>query len=385
MLAAGPTAPPHARRVVIVGAGPAGLATAIALRQAGVAEVTIVERSSLDRVLGSELSLHSAALRALETIGVAHACVDAGAVLEFSRYRTQEGELLGESRRVEVVTRDRSLPARIGISRPALHRVLTRAAREHGCAIRHDCAVSGIFQDRDAAYVQVGDDERLEADLVIGADGVNSFVREIVFPDAPKPEYCGQVAWRTRVPLLGPPSMEIYIAKGSKVGIIAVNDRESYLFHLEPEPSYNWIERERLPEILRAKIADYGGTVAELRDTIQDPELVHYSPLCPVLVPPPWHRGRVLLIGDAVHATTPHLAYGAALALEDGVVLGEELGKGASLDAALTAFATRRWPRCKMVVENGSLIAKWECAPDTPGADPLGLGARMQQALCEEI
>lgn len=375
---------PPAKNVLVIGAGPAGLAAGIALRKAGVEQVTIVDRDSADAVLGSELHLQSAALRALESIGVAEACVAVGAPLAFARYLTADGSLIGESHDVEILTREK-LPPRLGISRPALHRALSGAARDRGCILHHERRLTGIEAREDSVVAMFEDGTSSVHDLLIGADGVYSTVRSLAFPDAPEPEYVGQVAWRARVPLIGTPRMEIYLGAQNKVGIIAVNETEAYLFHLEPEPDYQWIERDDMPAILREKLAGYGGGVAEVREHIQDPAMVHYSPLSPLLMAPPWHSGRILLIGDAVHATTPHLAYGAGLAMEDGVVLGEEMARTDDLDTALAAFAARRWDRCKLVVESGAQIAKWEIEPDTPGADALGLTISMQVKLAEEI
>jgi len=79
-----------------------------------------------------------------------------------------------------------------------------------------------------------------------------------------------------------------------------------------------------------------------------------------LLMPPPWYRGRVLLIGDAAHATTPQLAMGGAIALEDGIVLGEVLAAEGDLDTALEKFMDRRHERCRMVVQNSVQLSEWE-------------------------
>ena len=92
-----------------------------------------------------------------------------------------------------------------------------------------------------------------------------------------------------------------------------------------------------------------------------------------------------MLIGDAAHATTPHLAYGAGLAVEDGVVLGEEIAAHDGVESALVAFTERRFERCRMVVENSRRLGEWEKTPDAPDADPVGLMNRSFAALAEPI
>ena len=102
-------------------------------------------------------------------------------------------------------------------------------------------------------------------------------------------------------------------------------------------------------------------------------------------MPPPWYRGRVVLIGDAAHSTTPHLAAGAAMAIEDALVLAEQLATDAAVADALAAFQERRTERCRMVVENSVQLGKWEQHPDDPEADHDGLSARSWAALAEPI
>jgi 2-polyprenyl-6-methoxyphenol hydroxylase-like FAD-dependent oxidoreductase len=88
-----------------------------------------------------------------------------------------------------------------------------------------------------------------------------------------------------------------------------------------------------------------------------------------LLVPPPWYRGRVLLIGDAAHTTTPHHAQGAAMAVEDAVVLSELLQIGGDLEDVLEQFMERRWPRCKLVVEASVQVGEWEQNPTQTSVD----------------
>ena len=79
-----------------------------------------------------------------------------------------------------------------------------------------------------------------------------------------------------------------------------------------------------------------------------------------MLLPPPWNVGRIGLIGDAAHATTPHLASGAGIAIEDGLVLAEELAKAASVEAGWAAFVAQRYERARLVVENSVEIGRLE-------------------------
>ena len=97
-----------------------------------------------------------------------------------------------------------------------------------------------------------------------------------------------------------------------------------------------------------------------LRAQITAQSQIVFRPLEGLLVPQPWYRGRVVLIGDTVHATTPHMASGACIGIEDALVLAQEVGRHSTVDAALAAFQARRWERCRMVVQNSSRLGEIE-------------------------
>jgi 2-polyprenyl-6-methoxyphenol hydroxylase-like FAD-dependent oxidoreductase len=111
---------------------------------------------------------------------------------------------------------------------------------------------------------------------------------------------------------------------------------------------------------------------------------VVYRPVENVLVPPPWYRGRVVLIGDAAHATSPHCGQGAAQAIEDGIVLSQELTGDQSLDAALETYMDRRYERCKMIVEGSETIGRWELDHSLP-VNPTELRTEVTMAAMAPI
>ena len=125
--------------------------------------------------------------------------------------------------------------------------------------------------------------------------------------------------------------------------------------------------------------------VAEVRDQIQRPERIAYRPFSSMLLPAPWYRGRVVLVGDAAHCPTPQMASGAGMAVEDTIVLSELLGSEFSLEAALEQFMARRYERCRLVVEASCQMSEWEKHPGTPGADPVGVLAKANAALAAPI
>ena len=125
--------------------------------------------------------------------------------------------------------------------------------------------------------------------------------------------------------------------------------------------------------------------MAEVRDTyVTDDDAVIYRPVEALIMPAPWFRGRVLLIGDAAHATSPHVGQGAAQAIEDAVVLGEEVARGGDVDAIYERFMARRFDRCKLVVEGSLQISRWE-QEGAHDADFDGVTARVGMAVAAPL
>ena len=118
--------------------------------------------------------------------------------------------------------------------------------------------------------------------------------------------------------------------------------------------------------MLRKALAEFNGPVADIREALTPESKIVYRPLFALLMPGPWHRGRTLLMGDAAHATTPHLATGAGLAVEDALVLAEEIERAASCDEAIHRFTERRYERCRMVVENSVRLGDLEQRAGSP-------------------
>jgi 2-polyprenyl-6-methoxyphenol hydroxylase-like FAD-dependent oxidoreductase len=142
--------------------------------------------------------------------------------------------------------------------------------------------------------------------------------------------------------------------------------------------------QERWPEMLKERLSPFGGRVAAARETLSASSQVNYRPLEMLLLPPPWHRGRVLLIGDAAHATTPHCAYGAGLAVEDAVVLAELLEGDSALETVFATFMERRFVRCRDIVEGSCRLGALEMSHASL-ADHRALSADMARIIAAPI
>lgn len=378
---------PAVRRVLVVGGGIGGLSAAIALRARGV-EVDVVEINPRWDVYGVGIIQPANQIRALAAIGLGRKCIEQGYPFEGSRFFDAQGNLLADVPFGRIAGPE--YPPMNGITRPRLHEILQDAVQKSGARVRTGLTVAGLDQGKYGVEVRLTDGTSGSYDLVIGADGLHSLVRRTVFDPDLEPEFSGQVVWRYNVPRL-PEVDRICMFQGNrgKAGFVPLAPDLMYILLIEKPPPDSppgrKLSEDRLAGIFRERLAEFGGPVARVRDRyITDPEKVVYRPVETILLPPPWYRGRVVLIGDAAHATSPHIGQGASMAIEDAVVLAWELEKDVSVQEALEAFMRRRYERCRYVVEVSARIGKGEMDPSL-GIDPAALTAESAVVLAEPI
>jgi 2-polyprenyl-6-methoxyphenol hydroxylase-like FAD-dependent oxidoreductase len=374
---------PAIQNALIVGGGSAGLSSAIALRRLGI-DAEVIELKPDWAILGSGVTMMGATLRALGELGLADECVERGAGgFEVGIY-DEAGTELQVVPLPSIAGGER--PAIAGIMRPELHGMLLDAAEKTGASIRLGTTVTSLTQQSDRVEVTLSDGSERAYDLVIGADGLHSRIRSMIFEDPVEPSWTGQMVWRAIVERPADyTNLAMFYGKRTKAGINAVSKTQAYLFLADNEFRAELPPREQWPAILRETLAEYTGPVAAIRETITDPAVIDWRGLQGLLLPEPWYKDRVVLIGDAVHASTPQLAMGAGLAIEDSLVLAELLGSSSSVVDALEAFMVRRYERCRMVVENSLQLGKWEQHPEDPNADPGGLSERSWAELAAPI
>lgn len=347
------------QRVLIIGGGFSGMSAAIELRKAGV-DVDLVEIDADWRSYGAGISLGGATLRAFARLGILDAFLAHGNAADGVDICLPHGPKIASLPTPRLAGPD--VPGGGGIMRPVLARILAEATRASGASVHLGCTFTTIEQDADGVDVSFTDGQRRRYDLVVGADGLYSKVREAVFPGAPKPRYCGQSVWRAVLPK--PPEIDtatMWMGPKVKPGVNLVSKTEVYLFVTEPRPTNDHVDPATFAAHLRGLLADFSApTVQNIRDQIGPDSQIVFRPLEGLLMPRPWSSGRVVLIGDAVHATTPHLASGACIGIEDALVLADELASNNQVPAALAAFEERRWERCRMVVENSARLGEIE-------------------------
>jgi 2-polyprenyl-6-methoxyphenol hydroxylase-like FAD-dependent oxidoreductase len=351
-------------RIVIVGAGIAGLSAAIGLRGFGH-DVVVLERAARDLGVGAGLALFANAMRALDRLGVRDAVAAAGAPGRRAVVLTREGRELND------MPAD-LLDGMIAIHRADLQAVLARAAG----GVRFGAGVVSVQQDADDVVARVSDGAEERADLLLGADGINSVVRRAI-ADAP-PRYAGYTAWRGVSPVaVEPGRMSESWGVGERFGLVDIGRSRTYWFATKNAREGEADERVgRRAEVLR-RFAGWHDPIAEVAGATDEAVIlrndVHYlEPL------ERWSRGRVAVLGDAAHATTPGVGQGAAQAIEDAVVLIDQLACHADVSAALARYEAIRRPRTEAVLKMSRRV-------DRVAQIASPLGCRVRNAVVRRI
>lgn len=369
------------RRVLIVGGGLAGMSLAICLRRAGV-EVDLIDRDPDWRPIGTGLSFNGASLQAFQRVGVLDRIAAEGHVHSGVELRAVDGTLL---HRVAPPPDPSRVPGGGGILRPVLHQILAEASLGLGARVRLGVTVESLRDEGSSVLVRSTDGEASHYDLVVGADGLHSQIRGLIFPEAPTPRFTGQGCWRAVFARpAGLDCVQMYMDSHHKAGLNPVSRDQMYMFLLEHVPDNRRMPEEHWPQLLAERLAPFGGIWRELRESLDDSSRINYRPLEKVLLPAPWYRGRVVLIGDAAHATTPHLAYGCGLAVEDAIVLAEELVRRDVLEAGLARCVERRFERCKAVVEGSARLGELEMTHASV-AEHQGVSAALGRIIAQPI
>ncbi|MFW3168955.1 FAD-dependent monooxygenase [Geodermatophilus sp. CPCC 206100] len=381
-----------AGRVLVQGGGVGGLSLAAALGQRGV-EVDVVEAAGSDAVLGVGLNQPNNALAALQEIGVREQCLAVGFPFEplvvWSPAGAQVAAIPPPAGRY-------GTPSNNAISRPAYNAILRDAAEKAGARIRTGATIWEMTEDADGVEVELatwtgkhtppvrdagsGSDRY---DLVGGFDGVRSKVREHLFGDRYTPEFTGSANWRITLPRPADlTSIAFALAGPVKAVLTPISAEQMYIALVTPEPGNPRHDPDDFPRLVRDRMAGFSGRLGELRDSIRDDASINYTPLEQVVVREPWFRGRIAIAGDAAHTSTPHLAQGAAMAVEDAVTLAAALDEHSSLSQALDAWYRRRRDRALFVADMSLALLKQESGKDLTEreAELLQLGIPGAQA-----
>jgi 2-polyprenyl-6-methoxyphenol hydroxylase-like FAD-dependent oxidoreductase len=332
---------------VIIGAGIAGLTSAVSLNQRGWS-VTVVEKAaSLDPV-GTAIALAPNAMRALDVLGIGDEVRAVAQPDEAAGIRTPSGRWL-------MRMPPQLFAARFGepvyvTLRHTLVDILTEYVGD--CDLQLNCEALQVDPLSGAVETTNGS---LTADLIVGADGIWSRTRTALFPAHPRPAYTGLTAWRAVAVAPGVPidAGETWGRGGQIVGVAPVRARQGddlvYIYATDKTPPGQRSPDEK--EELRRRFAAWHQPIPQILESLDRSAILRndlYSLRSPL---PAMHRGRTVVMGDAAHPMTPHLGQGGCQAIEDAVVLAETVTPGVPTEANLEAYTAARLARTSRITK----------------------------------
>ncbi|MEU5692933.1 NAD(P)/FAD-dependent oxidoreductase [Actinosynnema sp. NPDC020468] len=336
-------------RATIIGGGIGGPVAAVALRKAGV-EATVHERHTGQGGTGGALSIAPNGLQALDVLGLGDAVRAVGTPMRSMELQSWTGKTLGAFG---------SEPPQLLVWREDLHRALRHEAERRGVEIRHGAEFTTATEFADGVRAEFADGSTVDSDVLVGADGIRSTVRGLIDPDAPKPRYAGLLGFGARLGHTDEPStngaMRLVFGKRAFFGYQVHDDGEAGWFANLPSRTplstteargtgpEEWLRR--LEEVFAADRTPATRMIART-----DPaDLVVTGALEDLPSVPRWSRGRVVLIGDAAHATSPSSGQGASLAVESAVQLARCL-RDLPHDRAFAAYEGLRRARVERII-----------------------------------
>lgn len=347
-------------RFIIIGSGIGGLTAAIGLRKVGM-DVTVYERAPELREVGAGISLWANAIRALDYLGAGDTVRAVSLALDQSEFRADEG------RRLQAQFSGKSLETQLGVS-PVV--AMTHRADLVGAlaglmpqgVARYGFECVGVEQQGDRIAVRFANGHADEADVVIGADGIRSTIRACLF-GSQEPRYAGYTCWRGICPRpagLKPGYIGEWWGRGRRFGITTLTNDRVYWFatYNAPAGRHSADELSVVADLFR----DWAEPVPELIATTAPDRLLHND----IVDRPPtriWSVGRIGLIGDAAHPTTPNFGQGGCQAIEDGVVLARTMATNRDPARALAAFTAERYKRTAAITNESwrfGKVGQWE-------------------------
>jgi 2-polyprenyl-6-methoxyphenol hydroxylase-like FAD-dependent oxidoreductase len=348
--------------MIIAGAGIGGMALAAALRRLGI-EVVVLERAPRLGEVGAGLGILPNAVRALDAIGVSRKLYDDAGPFRRFRICNQRGEELTE---IDFENAFR----RVGgegyvMHRAALHAAITECVDP--ASVRTNACVTSIEQSKDGVSVHVaGEPAPISGDLLVGPDGLNSVVREYVIGDG-APRYAGETIFRGILEAALDPRdvCREVLGTGQRAAFYDMGAGRCYWWATSPVPEGTQIAEPTRSAYLQERFAGWPFGLPALfartpAERILQNDIFDRNPART------WHRGRVVLLGDAAHPTTPNLGQGACLAIEDAVVLARAIDRSDDHESALAHYTRARAARTARITRLSrwwGRVGLWKASP----------------------
>ena len=366
---------PCASTALIIGGGIAGLSSAIALSRVGVA-CEVVEKDNPKE--GASIGLTGQITNALEELGIYELIYSAGHPFPHDSGAATMRDSTG---RILAALPQSAKPGEkegVGIYRPTLIDLMTKVATDLGVTIIQGTTFTHIDNRHDGVTVTFTTGAQRMYDILLGADGIASATREILFPGGPKPTYAGQwsIRWLAPGPPVEPESW--YKSPIGRLGFYSLPEGplgSVYVPSVFNIPDNKRLKDEDIYDMFRDLLDSMTApAVVELRTRLNADATLIARPFRWILLPDPWYSNRALLIGDAAHATTSHMGMGGGMALEDSVVIAQCIRDAQNVDDAFSAFMKRRFERVALVVNTSLTLSKFDQENVTPATRQAVLG-----------
>jgi FAD-dependent urate hydroxylase len=360
-------------KILVVGGGMAGLTAAAALHQHGFT-VELVERRETWQAVGAGFLVHANGMRMLAALGLASGVERAGTVVSRWQFYDEQGEVLSDT---DLKALWGNAGPCVGIERTKLQGALLPGVADVRCRLGTE--VTSLAQDEGRVAVGFSDGLCGDFDLVVGADGIRSTVRALALTDT-APSYLGAMNWRSVAPVRpgGLSEFQIHVGDGCLFGLVPLGGERTYSFAYVAHPQFRDPLEGRLAR-LRQRFSTFGPRVAAYLAALEcDDEVICSAMEWMELVN--IRAGRVVLVGDAAHASSPMMGQGGCMAMEDACVLAEELRAAATVEAALESYVRRRRPRVEWVQHQSMTLANLLTASSAARNDMLReRGAQVMQ------
>ena len=350
-------------KAIVIGAGIGGTSAALALLRQGI-EVELYEQAPRLLPLGAGLSLWGNAVLCLDELGLGERVIAAGTVVEAAEVRTESGRLLTRLSTAEF--RRRLGRPTVAVRRGVLQESLVSALPEGILRTGHELA--SFTQDGSGVTARFTNGHEARGDVLVGADGLRSKVRQAVLKDGP-PRYAGYSGWLALVPFSHPalpPGLGVeWWGRGKRFGALPVGGGEVYWYagvnRAEPLPA---VRPGRKADVLAA-VRGFQPPVEELVEATDEGRIVELSfwDRDPVRR---WGEGRMTLLGDAAHPMTPNIGQGACQAIEDALALADLLRHAVGPESALREYERRRIRRTSPFVRQSRRIGRVAQRSDAP-------------------
>jgi len=337
-------------KAAIIGAGIGGLTAAIALQQAGI-EFEIYEAAPELKPVGAGIVMASNAMQVFQRMGIEKKMMEAGLEIIGAYCIDQNYKVISGLAIKEKVT------SRFGIGSYAFHRGRLQQAllsEIPGNKIYLDKRLSSISQQSQKVELKFEDGSTAEADFVIGADGIKSAVRKNIFGDVLL-RYSGQTCWRGMAKFTLPTEKQFNSyemwgkQKGLRFGLVPTSENEVYYFTTYYTDRNGKDEPGQVKNKILKLYSVFGELPVQLIEATPEENIIR-SDIYDFVPIKQWWKGRVALLGDAAHATTPNLGQGGCQAVEDGYIIGKCLKENSNPEKAFEQYQNIRYKKAVHVV-----------------------------------